>query len=282
MEDYRKPKPDWLRTRLRQSGEFHRTGSLLRSHSLHTICESGKCPNIRECWASGTATFMILGDICTRSCRFCNTKTGKPLLPDPDEPNRVALAAASLSLQYVVITSVDRDDLPDFGASHWVTSLQALKTALPHARIEALIPDFQGNENLIRQLTDTQPFIIGHNLETVHRLTPSVRSRASYALSLKVIRQIAEEGISAKSGFMTGLGETREEIEETLFDLRKAGCERVTIGQYLRPTPQHLPVAEYVHPDVFDELHDLAIRMGFLTAECGPLVRSSYHAANQA
>lgn len=279
MEDYRQPKPEWLKVRLRRDDQYHATAAIMQKHGLNTICVSGKCPNIKECWMAGTATFMILGDICTRACKFCNTKTGRPLPPDPEEPRRVAQAAQKMHLRHVVITSVDRDDLPDLGASHWVATIQALREALPHSTLEVLIPDFQGKLELIDQVIEARPDIVGHNVETVRRLTPMVRSRARYDISLAVLQRISSRGLTAKSGLMLGLGETREEVLETLRDLKQAGCSIVTIGQYLRPTPAHYPVAEYVRPEVFEEWRQVALELGFAAVESGPLVRSSYHAA---
>ncbi len=281
MEDYRKPKPEWLKVRLRRDGHYYETASIMQKHGLHTICVSGKCPNIKECWMAGTATFMILGDICTRACKFCNTQTGRPLPPDPEEPSRVASAAQSMHLRHVVVTSVDRDDLPDLGASHWVETVIALRKALPEATIEVLIPDFQGKNEFIDKVLESKPDIVGHNVETVRRLTPLVRSRARYEVSLAVLERISSHGLIAKSGFMLGLGETRDEVLETLHDLKQTGCNIVTIGQYLRPTPAHYPVAEYVSPRFFAELKSIALGIGFAAVESGPLVRSSYHAAEQ-
>ena len=254
----------------------------MQKHGLHTICVSGKCPNIKECWMAGTATFMILGDICTRACKFCNTQTGRPNPPDSEEPQRVAQAARSMQLNHVVVTSVDRDDLPDLGAEHWSKTIQALRKALPRATIEVLVPDFQGKTNLIGKVLEAKPDIVGHNVETVRRLTPKVRSRARYEVSLGVLEWINSRGFIAKSGLMLGLGETLDEVLETLHDLRIAGCSIVTLGQYLRPTPNHHPVAEYIRPEVFEELKAIALQMGFKTVESGPLVRSSYHADQQA
>ncbi|MGC8866274.1 MAG: lipoyl synthase [Bacteroidales bacterium] len=279
MEDYRQPKPEWLKVRLRRDDKYHATASIMQKHGLNTICVSGKCPNIKECWMAGTATFMILGDICTRSCKFCNTKTGRPLAPDPEEPRRVAQAALKMHLKHVVVTSVDRDDLPDLGASHWVATIQALRELLPHSTIEVLIPDFQGKNQFIDLIIEAQPHIIGHNVETVRRLTPAVRSRARYDVSLAVLQRISSRGMTAKSGLMLGLGETHDEVLETLRDLKQAGCSIITIGQYLRPTPAHFPVAEYIRPEVFEEWKNVALELGFVAVESGPLVRSSYHAA---
>lgn len=279
MEDYRQPKPEWLKVRLRRDEQYHATAAIMQKHGLNTICVSGKCPNIKECWMAGTATFMILGDICTRACKFCNTKTGRPLPPDPEEPQRVAQAAHKMHLKHVVVTSVDRDDLPDLGATHWVATIQALRKVLPHSTLEVLIPDFQGKNEWLDLIIEARPDIVGHNVETVRRLTSLVRSRARYDISLAVLQRISTSGLTAKSGLMLGLGETREEVLETLRDLKQAGCSIVTIGQYLRPTPAHYPVAEYVRPEVFEEWKQVALELGFAAVESGPLVRSSYHAA---
>jgi len=281
VEDYKQPKPEWLKVRLRRDEQYYETASIMQRHGLHTICVSGKCPNIKECWMAGTATFMILGDICTRACKFCNTKTGRPLPPDPEEPQRVALAAKSMNLRHVVVTSVDRDDLPDLGAHHWAATISALRNALPETSIEVLIPDFQGIDKLINIVLASHPDIVGHNVETVRRLTPLIRSRARYDVSLAVLQHISMQGFKSKSGFMLGLGESHTEIIDTLRDLRQSGCKIVTIGQYLRPTPVHYPVAEYIRPEVFTQLKEIALDMGFTSVESGPLVRSSYHAAQQ-
>jgi lipoic acid synthetase len=231
-----------------------------------------------ECWAAGTATLMILGDICTRSCKFCATQSGKPLEVDEEEPMNVAKSIQLMGLKHAVITSVDRDDLDDKGASHWAKTIEAIKRLNPNTTMEVLIPDFDGEVELIRQIVDTRPEIISHNLETVRRLTPLVRSRAKYDLSLEVLRKIAEMGVVPKSGIMLGLGEKREEILETMDDLLAVGCKVMTIGQYLQPTKSHLPVEEYVHPDVFEEYRKIGLEKGFRFMESAPLVRSSYHA----
>lgn len=245
---------------------------------MHTICSSGLCPNRNECWGCGTATFMIGGDICTRSCKFCNVKTGRPLPLDPKEPENIADSVNSLHLKHAVITSVDRDDLPDLGASHWVEVIKAVKAKNPNTTMEVLIPDFQGRKELIFTILEAHPEVVSHNLETVRRLSGSVRSRATYNISLKVIRQIADYGIIAKSGIMLGLGETRDEIIETMDDLRDAGCSVMTIGQYLQPSRANIEVSEYVHPDIFTEYRQTGKEKGFAHVESAPLVRSSYHA----
>lgn len=271
-------KPEWLKIKIGGSLEFASTRSVVESHRLNTICHSGNCPNMGECWARGTATFMIGGDICTRSCKFCNTKTGRPLPLDPDEPRRVAESVKILKLKYAVITSVDRDDLPDQGADHWVKTIGAILEACPETSVEVLIPDFQGKNSLIDQVCEAGAKVIAHNMETVRRLTPQVRSAAKYDVSLQVLKRIGENGVHAKTGVMLGLGETREEILELMDDLLAVGCKVLTLGQYLQPTRRHLPVMEYVHPDIFAEYKRIAIEKGFVHVESGPLVRSSYHA----
>ncbi|MDR1170394.1 MAG: lipoyl synthase [Prevotellaceae bacterium] len=266
-------KPEWLKIKLPQSAP-----AAVSRHQLHTICSSGLCPNRNECWGCGTATFMIGGDICTRSCKFCNVKTGRPLPLDPKEPENIADSVNSLHLKHAVITSVDRDDLPDLGASHWVEVIKAVKAKNPNTTMEVLIPDFQGRKELIFTILEAHPEVVSHNLETVRRLSGSVRSRATYNISLKVIRQIADYGIIAKSGIMLGLGETRDEIIETMDDLRDAGCSVMTIGQYLQPSRANIEVSEYVHPDIFTEYRQTGKEKGFAHVESAPLVRSSYHA----
>ncbi len=268
-----------MRTRLTQSSDYQNISRKLRTGNLHTICESGACPNKGECWAYGTATFMILGDVCTRSCRFCNVKTGKPLPPDPREPEEVAKAASSMGVKHCVITSVDRDDLEDGGAVHWAATIRAVKSLSPDTTIEALIPDFKGREEDVQWVMDAAPEVISHNLETVRELTKPVRVYADYDRSLQVIKYIADHSdIRTKSGIMLGLGETEEEILRTMDDLRAVNCQVITIGQYLQPSRKSLPVQEYVHPDTFARYGRIALEKGFLHAESAPLVRSSYHA----
>lgn len=267
-----KRKPEWLKIKLPKKNL-----SVINEHQLHTICSSGLCPNRSECWGCGTATFMIGGDICTRSCKFCNVKTGKPLPLDPLEPGNIAESVKSLHLKHAVITSVDRDDLDDLGASHWVKVIKAVKTKNPDTTMEVLIPDFQGKKDLIDLILDAHPEIVSHNLETVKRLSKSVRSRATYEVSLEVIRQIAASGLVAKSGIMLGLGETRSEIIETMDDLLAVGCSVMTIGQYLQPSRANIQVVEYVRPEVFDEYYHTGKEKGFRHIESAPLVRSSYH-----
>lgn len=272
-------KPDWLKIKI--GGErYSDTQGIVDSHGLHTICSSGKCPNIGECWGRGTATFMIGGDICTRSCKFCNTKTGRPLPLNSNEPANVAKSIHLMGLKHAVITSVDRDDLPDLGAQHWVDTINKIREVNPSTTIEVLIPDFQGRLVLVDLLCEARPDVISHNIETVRRLTPEVRSAAKYDVSLTVLKRIAENGLKAKSGLMVGLGETVDEIIQVMDDLRIVNCSVLTIGQYLQPTRKHLPVKSYMHPDEFKRLKDIAIEKGFSHVESGPLVRSSYHAEN--
>lgn len=273
-------KPDWLKIRLGANDTFSETQKILDNHHLHTICSSGRCPNMGECWSRGTATFMIGGDICTRSCKFCNTKTGKPLMLDPKEPDNVAESIQLMKIKHAVVTSVDRDDLPDQGALHWVKTINRIKEVNPNTTLEVLIPDFQGKTELIDMVCAAAPNVISHNMETVKRLTPKVRSAAKYDVSLLVLKRIAENGLKAKSGIMVGLGETIDEIAELMDDLRSVDCSVMTIGQYLQPTRKHLPVAAYIHPDTFAELKEIAMGKGFTHVESGPLVRSSYHAEN--
>ena len=278
MKMERVRKPDWLKVRLGDNARFTHTRQLLDEQGMHTICSSGRCPNLGECWSMGTATLMIAGEVCTRSCKFCNTLTGRPLPLDPDEPGKVATTVQRLQLKYVVITSVDRDDLPDQGAAHWAETIRAIRSRNPETKVEVLIPDFQGKEALIDIVLQARPDVVGHNIETVRRLTPGVRSAARYDTSLAVLRYISEKGFSAKTGLMLGLGERIEEIPETLNDIFATGCRRLTMGQYLQPTRTHLPVAAYIHPDQFAEYKQIALDMGFTHVESGPLVRSSYMA----
>ncbi|MDD4158952.1 MAG: lipoyl synthase [Proteiniphilum sp.] len=272
-------KPEWLKISLPQGKQYLDVKEIISRKKLHTICVSGKCPNMAECWGRGTATFMILGEICTRSCRFCNVKTGTPLEVDRDEPVRLAETIEQMNLQHVVLTSVDRDDLDDGGAEIWSRTVQCIKERCPQVTIETLIPDFNGQEELIRKVIDAGPDIVSHNLETVRRLTPKVRSRAKYEVSLKTIAVIARSGkVRAKSGVMVGLGETEKEVYETMDDLIAAGCSVLTVGQYLQPTRKHLAVKEYVTPEQFAAYRAVGLEKGFRFVESGPLVRSSYHA----
>ena len=274
-------KPEWLKINIGTNPRYTETKRIVDTHRLHTICSSGRCPNLGECWGKGTATFLIGGNICTRSCKFCNTPTGKPLPLDANEPGQVAESIRLMKLNHAVLTSVDRDDLPDLGAGHWVQTIQAIRQLNPGITLETLIPDFQGKEELIRQVTDTHPDIVSHNLETVRRLTPLVRSVARYDTSLRGIRLIADSGVTAKSGIMVGLGETIAEVEETMDDLLANGCQILTIGQYLQPTRKHYPVAAYITPEQFDSYKETALQKGFRLVESGPLVRSSYYAEKQ-
>ncbi len=269
-------KPDWLKIRLHRSADYADVRHIVEEHGLHTICSSGRCPNQSECWSRRTATFMILGDVCTRGCRFCATRTGHPLPPDPDEPRRLAESIALMKLKYAVVTSVTRDDLPDGGAHHWAATVEAIRSGNPDTAIELLIPDLDARPELLATVVASQPDIIGHNIETVERLTPVVRSRAKYRTSLSTLRLLAEQGATTKSGLMVGLGETEEEVLQTLRDLREAGVKIVTIGQYLRPTLEHYPVAAYIAPEQFDRYRQQALEMGFSYCASAPLVRSSY------
>ena len=272
-------KPKWLKIDLTSKKSTGETAGILAKHHMNTICTSGLCPNRSECWMARTATLMIGGDICTRKCRFCNTLSGRPRLLNPDEPRRVAESVKALKLRYAVITSVDRDDLPDYGAAHWIKTIEEIRRLNPDTKIELLIPDFMGKAELIRQVMATHPHVAGHNMETVRRLTPSVRSVARYERSLEVLREIANCGITAKTGFMLGLGETHDEILETMDDILLTGCQRLTLGQYLQPTAEHLPVKAYITPEMFTEYKRIALEKGFKHVVSGPLVRSSYHAA---
>ncbi len=271
-------KPEWLKANIGANGRYAETKRIVESHRLHTICRSGRCPNMGECWGSGTATFLIGGDICTRSCRFCNTRTGKPLPLDPGEPARVAESVALMKLTHVVVTSVDRDDLPDLGAAHWAETIREIRRHSPQATLEVLIPDFRGRRELVAQVVEARPDIIAHNMETVRRITPLVRSAARYETSLEVLRQVAGSGVTAKSGIMVGLGEMPQEVEELMDDLLRAGCSILTIGQYLQPGRSHWPVAEYVTPEQFAAYRKTGLAKGFAHVESAPLVRSSYHA----
>lgn len=277
-EKRKRQKPDWLKIKVPAGKEYLGVKEIVNSHKLNTICTSGNCPNMCDCWERGTATLMILGDVCTRSCKFCNVKTGKPAPADLGEPERVAESVKLMGLKHCVLTSVDRDDLEDGGAGLWAATIRAVKEKNPGTTIEALIPDFQGKNELIKIVIDSGPEVISHNLETVRRLTPEVRSVASYERSLEVIRFIADAGLRAKSGIMTGLGENKEEILETMDDLIAVGCEVFTIGQYLQPTKEHLPVAEFTTPETFEEYRLAGIEKGFVHIESQPLVRSSYKA----
>lgn len=277
-EKRKRQKPDWLKIRIPAGKEYLGVREIVNEHKLHTICTSGNCPNMCDCWERGTATLMILGDICTRSCKFCNVKTGKPLPADQEEPQRVAESVRLMGLKHCVLTSVDRDDLDDGGAGLWAETIRAVKEKNPGTTIEALIPDFQGKEDLVQILIDSGAEVISHNLETVRRLTPQVRSVASYDRSLEVIRMISKAGVRSKSGIMTGLGETKEEILEAMDDLREAGCEVFTLGQYLQPSKAHLNVVSFTNPEEFEYFRLAGLEKGFVHVESQPLVRSSYKA----
>lgn len=271
-------KPEWLKIKLPRGFKTSQVVGLLNDRHIHTICSSGMCPNRGECWGNGTATFMIGGNICTRSCRFCNVATGRPLPLNPKEIDDIVTSIRELGLKHAVITSVDRDDLPDCGAAHWASLIRRIKEECHGTTMEVLIPDFKGRKELIDMVIAEKPDIISHNLETVRRLTPEVRCFATYEGSLDVIRHIANSGIRAKSGIMLGLGETREEILETMDDLLAAGCRVMTIGQYLQPTKEHFPLQDYIEPEVFAEYGRIGKDKGFRHIESAPMVRSSYHA----
>lgn len=273
-------KPDWLKISLPQGKEYLNVKDVIARKKLHTICVSGKCPNMSECWGRGTATFMILGDICTRACRFCSVKTGSPQgIVDWGEPDRLAESIRNMELKHVVLTSVDRDDLPDGGADFWAKTVKRVKELNPELTIETLIPDFNGIEEHINLVIDSGPNIVSHNMETVRRLTPKIRSRAKYDTSLSTIEAIAKSGkAKPKSGIMVGLGEYEEEVIQTMDDLISVGCRVLTIGQYLQPTKKHLTVKEFIKPLQFQKYKEIGLEKGFQFVESGPLVRSSYHA----
>jgi lipoic acid synthetase len=270
--------PGWMKMKMPKGERYSTLKNLVTRNGLHTICTSGNCPNIGECWNRGTATFMILGNICTRSCKFCGVPSGKPLAPDASEPVKVAEAIRTMTLNHAVITSVDRDDLFDLGAGIWAETILEVKRLNPEIKMEILIPDFQGKTELIQQVLDAGPDVVSHNLETVERLTPGIRSAAKYRRSLDVIRFIAASGKISKSGIMLGLGEREEEVLQTMDDLLDAGCKVMTIGQYLAPTKTHLPVVEYFPPDYFEKLKMAGLAKGFRFVESSPMVRSSYRA----
>lgn len=276
-------KPEWLKVRFPAGDSYQRLHRLMREQDLHTVCEEARCPNIGECWNAGTATFMILGDVCTRSCGFCNVKTGRPVGVDPLEPYRLAKAVAALGLRYVVITSVNRDEMESGGAEMFAACINLIRMHDPAIRVEVLIPDFKGSWPALKQVVDARPFVLNHNIETAPRLYGVVRPQAVYERSLELLRRAKEfaPGLMTKSGFMVGLGETVDEALTIMRDLRAHGCDIVTVGQYLQPTKQHLPVARYWHPDEFQMFRDLGRDLGFTRVEAGPLVRSSYHAEQQ-
>lgn len=270
--------PEWFRMERPEGINYSRLKNLSAKNKLHTICKSGNCPNIGECWNAGTATFMILGDICTRACKFCSVKTGKPNQVDWEEPMRLAESINTMGVKHCVLTSVDRDDLDDGGAEFWAETIRTVKEINPTLTLETLIPDFGGNPDDVQKVIEAGPEVISHNLETVRRLTPLIRSLNRYDTSLEVVRYIASKNVISKSGIMLGLGETEDELLETMEDLRKAGCRVLTIGQYLQPTLANYPVREYIHPDKFKEYEKMGLKMGFKFVESSPLVRSSYHA----
>jgi lipoic acid synthetase len=271
-------KPKWLRVKLPTGENYKKVRSLVDQHKLHTICESGSCPNMGECWGEGTATFMILGNICTRSCGFCAVKTGRPDDVDVFEPGKVAHSVKTMGIKHAVITSVDRDDLKDGGSEIWVQTVKAVRQQSPGTTMETLIPDFAGNWENLQRIIDVAPEIVSHNLETVRRLTKQVRIQAKYDRSLEVLFRLKKGGMRTKSGVMLGLGESAEEVIETMQDLRSVQVDILTLGQYLQPTPKHLPVAEFITPEKFQEYKESGMKMGFRYVESGPLVRSSYHA----
>lgn len=271
-------KPDWLKMKVPSGKQYLGVREIVEEHKLHTICTSGHCPNMHECWGRGTATLMILGDICTRACGFCNVKTGRPLPVDWQEPKRVAKSVKLMKLKHCVLTSVDRDDLDDGGAEIWALTVKAIKKSTPGTTIETLIPDFDGKEDLIKLASTAGQEVVSHNLETVQRITPWARSRAKYNISLKTLEVISSLDVVPKSGIMVGLGETPAEVKETMTDLRNVGVEVITIGQYLQPTKKHLEVKEFIDPKQFAEYRLFGLDLGFRFVESSPLVRSSYRA----
>ena len=276
----RKTRPDWLRVKLPIGENYKKVRTLVDTYNLHTICQSGNCPNMGECWGEGTATFMILGNICTRSCGFCGVQTGRPETVDWDEPEKVARSIKIMKIKHAVVTSVDRDDLKDMGSIIWLETVQAIRRMNPETTLETLIPDFQGDERNLDRIVEANPEVVSHNMETVRRLTREVRIQAKYDKSLEVLRYLKEKGIRrTKSGIMLGLGELEEEVIETMHDLRNANVDIITIGQYLQPSKKHLPVKEYITPEQFEKYEKIGLEMGFRHVESGALVRSSYKAA---
>lgn len=271
-------RPSWIRVKVPHSDQFARMRHLVETHQLHTVCESASCPNIGECWGRGTATFMILGNICSRNCRFCDVMPGQPHAPDEEEPRRVAEAVHVLALKHVVITSVTRDDLSDGGSRIWVETVRRIRAVRPVCRVEILIPDFQGDHTALQDVFDVNPDILGHNIETIPRFYPTARPQADYQQSLEVLRQAKARRLTTKSGVMLGMGETLEEVHEVMHDIRDTGCDILTLGQYLAPTPAHVPLMRYWTPEEFQQLREKGIQIGFRHVESGPLVRSSYHA----
>lgn len=270
-------KPNWLRVKLPTGENYRHVRDLVDTHKLHTICESGNCPNMGECWGEGTATFMILGNVCTRSCGFCAVATGRPDAVDWDEPQRVAEAIHLMKVKHAVLTSVDRDELKDGGSTIWHNTIKAVKALNPDTTLETLIPDFKGKAEDVQRIIDAHPEVVSHNIETVERLTRQVRIQAKYRRSMEVLKILKEGGMRTKSGIMCGLGETKEEVFQTMQDLRNSGVDVITLGQYLQPTKKHLPVLRFVHPDEFAEFREFGYNIGFDYVESGPLVRSSYH-----
>lgn len=271
-------KPSWLKVKLAQGENYSKVKKIVELNQLHTICSSGKCPNIGECWTKGTATFMIAGEICTRSCKFCATQSGKPLPLDKEEPKKIAQSVKLMQLRHCVITSVDRDELEDKGANHWAETISEIRKVNPNTIIEVLTPDFDNIDELLNIVFQAKPDIFGHNMETVKRLSPQIRSRAKYDLSLDVLHKASKAGIISKSGIMLGLGETEDEVFELMKDLREVNCNLLTIGQYLQPTTENIAVEEYIHPDQFAKYKEMGMKLGFDNVESGPLVRSSYMA----
>ena len=271
-------KPKWLKVKLPTGEAYKNVRGITKAHDLHTICESGNCPNMGECWGAGTATFMILGNICTRSCGFCNVMTGRPLAVDILEPKKVAQSIKLMQVKHAVITSVDRDDLKDGGVSIWVETINEIRKENPKTTMETLIPDFKGRLKDIQLIIDVAPEVVSHNIETVRRLTKKVRIQAKYDRSMDTLRFLHEGGIKTKSGIMLGLGETESEVIETMHDLRAVGVSIMTIGQYLQPSKKHLPVVEFITPEQFDKYREIGLSLGFQHVESSPLVRSSYHA----
>ena len=278
----RQQRPEWLKAKIPGGTEYARLNGIMRSHKLHTVCEEARCPNMGECWNLGTATFMILGDICTRSCGFCAVKTGRPDYGlDWDEPRRVVEAVELMKIRHAVITSVNRDERKDGGAPIFAETVRLIHERVPNCTIEVLIPDFKGSEEALDIVLSSKPDILNHNLETVPRLYRTVRPQANYLQSLEVLRRAKQKGFVTKTGFMLGIGERTEEIIEVIKDVRAVACDILTLGQYLQPTKEHLPIDRYVHPDEFKMLKEAGLKMGFRHVESGPLVRSSYHAAGQ-
>ncbi len=281
-EFHRRRKPDWLRAKLPGGAGYERLRGIIDRHRLHTVCESAKCPNMGECWSRGTATIMILGDVCTRSCGFCHIATGRPTELDTDEPRRVAESVATMGLRHIVLTSVNRDELPDGGASIWAQTLRAVRRRAPGTSVEVLIPDFCGDWSALGLVLDEKPEILNHNMETVRRLYPVVRPQAKYDRSIELLRRAKERGLTTKTGIMVGIGETDEEVEQLMRDVvAQSRCDILTVGQYLQPTREHLPVTRWVSPEQFAQFKTLGESIGFKHVESGPLVRSSYHAEEQ-